>query len=306
MDYVITNALGDIMVKDGMAKMNNVKFNLLGGAFAVNGTYDTRNLQHPKYDFGLQVSDLSIQQAASSFSIIKTYAPIAGMAQGKFGTDFKINGELQQNMMPKLNTVNGAGLIKIAEAAVTQSKLVSGITSLTKLSDADQVTLKDVLMSADIKDGKLSVKPFNIKFGNYATTVSGATSLDGTIGYDLKMNVPAGKLGSQFQSLVGGNATNTEIPLNIGLGGTFLNPKIQLMSQEQKQQVKEAVTNVAKEKAKDALQDAVKGTQAQDVVNNLLGGKKDTAKAKTDTAKTNPVQNMLQNKLQNLLKKKKN
>lgn len=307
MDYTITNALGDVVVKDGVAKLNNVKFGMLGGAFVVTGTYDTRNIQHPKYDFGLKVEDLSIQQAASTFSIIKTYAPIAGMAQGKFGTDFKVSGELGQDMMPKMSTVNGDGLIKIAEAAITQSKLISGITSLTKLQDADNVTLKNVLMSATIKDGKLSVKPFNVKFGSYVTSVSGSTALDGVIDYALKMNVPAGKLGSQFQSLIGASNPSSEIPLNIGMGGTFLNPKLQLASQEQKQQVKEAVTNVAKDQAKDVIQQAVKGTQAQDVVNNLLGGKKDSTKTKTDSTKAaNPVQDVLQNKLQNLLKRKKN
>src|SRR5258706_3227958 len=219
MDYTITNALGDIVVKDGTARMNNVKFNMLGGAFVINGTYDTKDLQHPKYDFGLKVDELSIQQAASTFSIIKTYAPIAGMAQGKFGTDFKVNGELGQDMMPKMNTVNGAGLIKIAEAAVTNSKLASCVTSLTKLQDADNVSLKNVLMSATINDGKLSVNPFNVKFGNYVTAISGSTALDGTINYALKMKVPAGKLGSQFQSLIGSNKPTSEIPVNIGMGG---------------------------------------------------------------------------------------
>ncbi|MGC4023261.1 MAG: AsmA-like C-terminal region-containing protein [Cyclobacteriaceae bacterium] len=308
MDYTLTNAVGDVIVKDAVANMSNVKFNMLGGAFVVNGAYNTKDLQHPKYDFGLKIDNLSIQQAASSISMIKKYAPIAGMAQGKFGTDFKINGELGQDMMPKFNTVNGDGLIKIAEAAVTQSKLISGVTSLTSLKDADNVTLKDVLMSASIKDGKLSVKPFNVKFGSYLTAISGSTALDGTIDYSLKMNVPAGKLGSQFQGLVnqytGSNNSTTTIPLTIGLGGTFTNPKTTLVSQEQKQQVKEAVTNVAKEKGKEALKQAVENTPAKDLVNNLLG-KKDTTKVKKDSTKTG-VQDVLQNKLQNLLKKKKN
>jgi hypothetical protein len=306
MDYVISNAVGDVVVKDGAAKMNNVKFNMLGGAFVVNGTYDTKDLQHPKYDFGLKVDDLSIQQAASTFSIIKTYAPIAGMASGKFGTDFKVNGELGQNMMPKMNTVNGDGLIKIAEAAITDSKLISGVTSLTKLQDADNVTLKNVLMSATIKEGKLSVKPFNAKFGSYVAAISGSTALDGTINYAMKMNVPAGKLGSQFQSLIGSSKPNSEIPLNIGMGGTFLNPKLQLVSSDQKQQVKDAVTAVATDKAKEAAQQLVQSTPAKDLVNNLLGGKKDSTKTKSDSTKATPVQDALQNKLQNLLKRKKN
>lgn len=303
MDYVITQAAGDVIVKNAVANLSNLRFNMLGGAFVMNGTYNTTDLKHPKYDFGMKIDDLSIQQAAGSFSIVKTFAPIAGMASGKFGTDFKVSGELGQDMVPKMNTVNGNGLIKIAEAAVTQSKLVSGITSLTKLEDTDKVTLKDVIMSATIIDGKLSVKPFNVKFGNYVTAISGSTALNGAIDYALKMNVPAGKLGSQFQGLVnqyaGTKNSTSEIPISIGLGGTFVNPKTTLVSQEQKQQVTQAVTNVAEEKGKEALQQAVKGTSAQEVVNNVLGTKQDTTKSKTDSTKA------VQDLLQGLFKKKK-
>jgi hypothetical protein len=201
-------------------------------------------------------------------------------------------------------TVNGSGLLKIAEAALSNSKLVSGITALTKLDNSDKVTMKDVLMSATIRDGKFSVKPFDVKFGDYKTTVSGSTGLGGAIDYSLKMNVPAGKLGSQFQSLVGGNTSPTsEIPLNIGLGGTFTNPKPQLLMADQKEQVKDALTTKAKDEGKALLQDVVKDTKAKDLVGGLLGTKQDTLK-KDSTKTTAP--DLLKNKVQNLLKKKKN
>lgn len=311
MDYTMTNANGDVIVRDGVANLNGVKFNMLGGAFAVNGTYNTKDIKHPKYDMALKIDDLAIQEAAKSFSVIKTFAPIAGLVNGKFGTDFKINGELGQDMMPKMNTVNGSGLIKIAEAMLTKSTLVSGITSLTKLDNADNVSLKDVLMSAAISNGRLSVKPFNVKFGNYVTTVSGSTGLDKSIDYNLKMMVPAGKLGSQFQGFInqntGSNNSTSEIPVTIGLTGLFTSPKTALLMQEQKQQVKEAVTNVAKEKGKEALQDALKDTPAKDIVNNILGGgaKKDSTKTQ-DSTKVDPLKDALQNKLNSFFKKKKN
>ncbi len=312
MDYTMTNANGDVIVRDGVANLGNVKFNMLGGAFAVSGTYNTKDINHPKYDMALKIDDLAIQEAAKSFSIIKTYAPIAGLVNGKFGADFKINGELGQDMMPKMNTVNGSGLIKIAEAVLTKSTLVSGITSLTKLDNTDNVTLKDVLMSAAISDGRLSVKPFNVKFGNYVTTISGSTGLDKSINYNLKMMVPAGKLGSQFQNFInqntGANNSTNEIPVTIGLTGLFTSPKTALLMQEQKQQVKEAVTNVAKEKGKEALQEVLKESPAKDIVNNILGGgtKKDSTQTQDTTKTADPVKDLLQNKLQNLLKKKKN
>ncbi len=311
MDFILTNANGDVIVKNGIANLNGIKFNMLGGTFGVNGSYNAKDIKHPKYDFALKIDNLAIQEAASAFSIIKTYAPIAGLVNGKFGTDFKINGELGQNMMPNMSTVSGAGLIKIAEAALTKSSIVSGISTLTKLSDANSVTLKDVLMSATIENGRLSVKPFNVKFGNYVTTVSGSSGLDKSIDYNIKMMVPAGQLGSQFQSFLNQNSnaksSTSEIPVTIGLTGLFTTPKTTLLMQEQKQQVKEAVTNVAKEKGKEALKDVLKDTPAKNLVNDLLGGnsKQDTTKVK-DSTKTDPLKDALQNKLQNFFKKKKN
>lgn len=317
MDYTITNAVGDVIVKDGVANLSDIKFNMLGGTFAVNGTYNTKDLNHPLYDLGIKIENLSIQQAATSFSIVQTYAPIAGLVNGSFGTDFKINGELGQDMMPKMNTVNGSGLIKIAQAALTQSKLISGITSLTKLDNSDQVTLKDVLMSASIKEGALSVKPFDVKFGEYKTNISGSTNLDGSINYLLKMNVPAGKLGSQLQGFInkntGANNSTSEIPVTIALGGNYKDPKTSLLMEEQKQQVTQAVTAVAEEKGKQAVQGILEGEKPKDVLNNILNPKKDTTKAAAgapaDSTKTDvkqEAQKALENKLQNLLKKKKN
>ena len=65
-------------------------------------------------------------------------------------------------MMPNLTTVNGGGLIKIAQAALKESKIVSSVTSLTNLDDANKVTFKDVLMSASLQNGRLGVKPFDV------------------------------------------------------------------------------------------------------------------------------------------------
>jgi uncharacterized protein involved in outer membrane biogenesis len=317
MDYTMTNAAGDIILKDGIASLSGLRFNMLGGAFVVNGTYNTKDIAHPRYDLSLKIEDLSIKQAASSFSVVSTYAPIAGMMSGNFGTDFKISGELGQDMMPKMGTINGAGLIKIAQASLAESKLISGVTSLTKLDDTDKVTLKDVLMQASIENGRLNVKPFDVKFGSYATNVAGSTGLDGSIDYTLKMNVPAGKIGTQLQAYAnqytGGTTVAKDIPVTIGVGGTYKDPKTQLVMTEQKAAVKEAVKEEVKqtteavkeevkqevqEKTQEAIQEAVKGTNPKDIIKNVL--KPDSVKDSTKTTQ------QLQNKLNNLLKKKKN
>jgi hypothetical protein len=321
MDYTITNAAGDIIIRDGVANLDGLHFNMLGGSFVVNGTYNTKVQGNPIYDFALKIDNMSIQEAANSFSIIKTFAPIAGLVKGRFSTNFKVDGKLTNNMMPDMATVDGGGLINVAQASLTGSKLLSGITSITKLQDTDQVTLKDVLMSASIDDGKLSVKPFDVNFGSYKTTVAGSTALDGTIDYNLKMNVPAGKLGSEFNSLLSkysGQKTdpNTPIPLTIALGGKYDDPHPTLQMEEQKEQVKEAVKEAAKQEGTKAIEKAVKGTEAEKIVKDILGtSKKDTAKtadtttskpATTQEAVKQKVEEEAKQKIQNLLKRKKN
>ena len=325
MDMSITNAVGDIVVKDGVASFKNVKFNLLEGAFAMNGAYDTRDLDKPTYDFDLDVEGLSIQQSFNTFSLVQSYAPIAQLVNGKVSTDFSVSGLLNEEMMPELSSVTGEGLFKIAQASLTQSKILQGITSLTSLSSnaTETATLKDVLMSASIEDGKLKVKPFDINLGEYKTTVSGATSLDGTINYNLKMNVPASKLGSQFSGLVasltGSSAgEDTMIPLNIGIGGTYNDPKPQLLASEQKQQATAAVKEKAKDEVKSVasdLLDNVKDDNARDLVGSLLGtNKQDSAttagEAKTDSTQTTDLKKKLEDeakdKIRSLFKKKKN
>lgn len=310
MNFNITNATGDVIVKNGVANLSGLKFNMLGGTFGVSGTYDTKDLAHPKYDLGLKIENVSMKEASSASSLVSTYAPVAGLMNGNFSTDFKVTGELLQDMMPNLKTVNGSGLIKIAQAALKDSKLVSGITSLTKLDNTSEVTMKDVLMSAAIKDGKLSVKPFDVKFGDYKTTVAGSTSMDGSLDYTLKMDVPAGKLGTQFNSFVsnytgGKNDPNANIPLSIGLGGKFDSPTPKLLMDDQKQQAKEAATTAVKEEGTKALTQAVKGTDAEKIVGGLLG-KSDTTK--TDSTKTTQQKQTEQAKdlIKGLLKKKKN
>jgi len=319
MDYVMTNAVGDVVVKDGKADLRGLKFNMLGGAFTVNGSYDTKDKNHPRYDFGLKIEGASIKQAANTSSIVQTYAPIAGLVNGNFSTDFSISGELLPTMMPNLKTVNGSGLIKIVEAALTGSKLVSGITSLTNLENTDKVTLKDVLMSASIKDGRLGVKPFDVKFGSYKTSVAGSTGLDGSLDYTLKMDVPAGKLGSQYNAFIaqytgGKTDPNANIPVTIGLGGFYNSPAPKLLMEDQKAQAQAAVTAAAKEEGQKALEKAVKGTDAEKIVKDILGGGKaqDSTKVADTTKTTSPsadtqkqLEDEARKKIQNLLKKKK-
>ena len=179
--------------------------------------------------------------------------------------------------------------------------------------------MNDVKMATSISNGRLSVKPFDVKLGDYKTTVSGSTGLDMSIDYNLKMDVPAGKLGTQYNALIakytgGKTDPNKNIPLTVTIGGKYDAPKINVDMAEQKAQAQEALTNAAKEEGQKQLEKAVKGTEAEKIVKDILGTSKKDSTTVADTTKTTApsateeVQKKLEDeakkKIQNLLKKK--
>ena len=265
MDWVLYNVQGNIVAKDGIARMQDVRFNMLDGAFAVNGSYNAKDIKHPMYDLDLNIQNLSIQESYKAFVTVKKFAPIAQFLEGTVNTNFKIAGELDDHMMPNLNTVNGTGLFEIAKAVVKdngKSKLISGLANQANLNNKTLVNIKETAMSMKLENGKLKSDPFEVEYGGMKAMVDGSTSLDGSIDYRWKMDMPASKVGSlgkQYNQLAGKDP-NSPVPVTIRFGGSFLNPKIKLDLSDAKAEVDNQVkkeTDKAKAKIKNDVTEGV-------------------------------------------------
>ena len=234
-DMTLKKVNGVVTIKKGVLNLSKLKFRTLGGQFMVTGSYDANDITKPMYDMTLDITDLSISKAYKTFSIVQEYAPIAKNMNGNVSTDFQISGLLGQDMMPVYESINGGGLLKVAQASLDKPQFVSKVSSLTKVgSGDDKVSLKDVTTSAKIENGNLIVEPFDIKVGNYKTNVSGTSTVDGKLDYKMDMQIPAGALGTQVNSLLsqysGGDGNSSTINLPIGVGGTYDEPTYKLLS----------------------------------------------------------------------------
>jgi len=264
MDMTMTNASGDVIIKEGVVNLSDLKFNTLGGEFVVNGSYHAKDIENPAYDFKLGIKDMSISESFATFSMVQKYVPLAKNMLGNVSTDFNVSGLLKSDMMPNFESVNAKGLLNIAQAALEKPKFLADLGSVTKLGASklgsdDKVSLKDVLMSATIKDGNLIVKPFDVSIGSYKANVSGVSSVDGKLDYKMDMDIPAGALGSQVNSLLnkytGSGNTSSTIKLPIGIGGTYDNPTYSLLGVGVKNQATTAVKDVLKEKVVDEVKE---------------------------------------------------
>ena len=232
-NMALNNVKGEVQLKDGVAQLKNLSFNSLGGGFLVNGSYDPRDLKHPKFSMDVDMQQVGFKEAFNTFNTVKVLAPVAQFIDGDFSTKLDLNGELEPDMMPNLSTITAKGLVNIAAATLSgnDSKLVRGFSELTQFkATPKEFLLKDVIMAIKIQDGQMDVAPFMASFGDYQTEVSGSTGIDGSVNFLLNMEVPAGVVGTSvnqaISQLTGSNQpVSDKVKLNLKLSGTYDEPK---------------------------------------------------------------------------------
>ncbi len=329
-NLTLTNLAGNIIVRDGAVNLSGVGFNLLDGKFKMDGSYVTKDLENPEFDFDFGVQSMSIAKSYQAFNMIQMLTPIAQHITGNFSTNFKMSGALGQDMMPIYESINGAGLLNVAKAAIKDVKILQQVSSLTKLganSSLSSGTIADITnlaMSAEIIGGRFYVDPFDINLGGRTANVSGSTGLDGGLDYVLSTVVPSGAAGDAVNkalaSITGGNnVVGQDINLKLAITGTYDNPKVGIAGAEPgvkgaataaqtavKEQAKEEL-EVQKEKAKEELDAQKKEAEAQlKEEQKKLEEKatKELQEALKDTTISAPVEEAT-NLIKGLLKKKK-
>ena len=282
----LKNASGKLLVKDETVTLQNVKTNIFNGLITANGTVSTKN-KIPTFGMELGLNGVDIQQSFTQLDMLKNIAPIAGIINGKLNSTIHLNGNLDpKEMTPDLKTIGGDlfGQLLSTTVNASNSKLLSTLSSNIKFIDLNKINFNDLKTNLTFKDGKVNVKPFDLKYQDINVTVGGSHGFDQSMNYDLKFNVPAKYLGSEVNNLLAklspaDAAKLKNIPINAMVTGNFSNPKIST-------DMKQAVTNLANQlvqQQKDKLID-----QGKNALENLIKGNtkdKDTTKTKEESVK---------------------
>ncbi len=246
---------GLVTIRNGALLIERADFGLLDGQFEILGSYETMP-EDPIYSFDLIVKDMSISEAYKAFAMVEQLAPFAEKMQGRFSSEFQIGGTLMPDMSPNYNDMRGLGLLNVANASLQNVKLLSIASGfkngLNAFGDNDgSVTLQDVLMQVEIDEGRVKVKPFQINLGGYATQIEGSNGVMGDLDYSMTvLNVETGAAGQAINSLVSStlgisDAVASNVDIAMGLGGTFVDPKVQFRSLSASEGQQPAVSTAA-------------------------------------------------------------
>jgi hypothetical protein len=298
---------GKLIVKDEKATLENFKTSIFGGTIGLTGTVSTK-AKVPTFDMDLGFNQVDISQTFTQLDMMKKIAPIAGIINGKLNSTIKLNGNLDANeLTPDLKSISGDLIGQLLSTTINSknSTLLSALGSNIKFLDMNKVNLNDIKAALTFENGKVNVKPFDIKYQDIKITVGGTHGFDQTMNYNLKLDVPAKYLGSEANAFISkmspADAAKLEnIPINALITGNFSNPKI---STDMKSAVTSLASQVANQQKEKLTQ---KGASAlNDLINKNTKAKDTTQAAKTEKEqKTQEVTKKASDLINGLFKKK--
>lgn len=286
-NLTLKDVSGKLIVKDEKVTLQNVKSSIFGGTIGVNGAVSTKG-KTPVFNMDLNLNQVDIAQSFTQLDMLKKIAPIAGIINGKINSTMKFNGNLDaMELTPDLNSLTGDLLGQLLSTTVSaqNSTLLNALGSNLKFIDMSKINLNELKAAITFKDGKVSVKPFDIKYKDIKATIGGSHGFDQSMHYNLKFDVPAKYLGTEANALIAklspADAAKLEnIPINALMTGNFSSPKIST-------DMKGAVINLTNQLVKQQKEKAIKqGTSAlTDYINKNTKKPTDTTKTATPATK---------------------
>ncbi len=166
---------------------------------------------------------------------------------------------LNNDMSPVMNSINAKGMLDVPKAEVNDYKPLVKIADVLKMPQYKKLGVTNVKLNFVVKDGRVSVQPFNVKAGNINMNVLGSSGFDQTIDYKIAAKFPKSELGGAANEVIGNLTSkvnkqglnlsmNDVIDVDILMGGTVVNPTIKTSMKNLANNAKDALKEEALKK----------------------------------------------------------
>jgi len=210
----LTDGKGTLLVRNGTVDMRNLSFNTMGGSVAMNGAYAAPQKKQPELNAAFDMRNISFAQAYQDLGLVQQLAPIFAGLKGNFSGNLQIDTPLDATMSPVMSAVQGKGALSTKDLSLSGVKFIDQVADIVKKPSLKEIKVKDLNIDFEIKDGRVTTKPFDLKLGDYNMNLSGSTGLDQTIDYAGKITMPADGIASKLGTV------------DMTIGGTFTSPKV--------------------------------------------------------------------------------
>lgn len=270
----ITDIAGIIIIRNSKAILKNLGMNLLQGSMNMSGEYNTQDIKNPMFDFNLNMKDIDIPSAYTAFNTVQKLAPVAENCKGRISTEIALTSNLDQHMMPVYSSMVGKGRLMSKSVELANSPTFVKIADVLKNDKFRKITMNDLDIKFEIKNGRVYVNPFDMKFGSTKMNVSGDQGIDQTINYLIKTSIPRSEFGGAAGAVLSSLTSNAvakglniqqgeNIDIDLAVQGTFKKPEVKPVLSAGKGGVKDQIKATVTQKVQEVKQDVTKKAREQ-------------------------------------------
>jgi hypothetical protein len=236
-DLDMRNARGRLRVHDQRLALDDFRMDMLGGGMTLTGYYETLDPARPTFDMDLRLADVDVPGAFDGLGTVRAFAPVARYAAGRVSAELRLTGELSPDLVPVHNVLSGLGTFQTAGLRLQDFPPLDRVADALDLPQLRDPGFMDMRSTLVIRDGRLHVSPFDVRFGDLTMNVAGSNGLDQSLEYTLGLQLPRAALGTGAERVVASLISQTAraglelqaadvVALGVQLTGTLLNPSV--------------------------------------------------------------------------------
>jgi len=211
---VLNKLSGKAGIRKSGFYLENATFSIIDCILGIDASYKDETPASAHFNAHFRAKDFSIQRAYKEIPMFHEMVTVAEKAHGIISVDYKIKGDLNGNMAPIYESLEGSGILNLRDVQIKGLKLFDGISSKTGQKGLDNPDMKGIEIKSNIDNNLIHIEPFTFSLASFRPTIKGTTSFDGLL--DLRM-----RLGLPPFGIIG-------IPIVIT--GTHQDPKIKVFS----------------------------------------------------------------------------
>jgi F0F1-type ATP synthase membrane subunit b/b' len=267
-NLTLRNVVGKLYMENGVAVLEDATAKGLGGDIGLSGSYSTEDPEKPYFTLKYNLNRLSFEETFNTFNSYAKLAPIGKYITGNLTSSLIMEGELGQDMMPKLETIDAQGFLETINSFLADFQPFDAIGNALNIEELkNRIQLDDIKTWFTIQDGVIAVKPFDVNIKGIGMTIAGSHGLNQSMDYSIKAKIPRELLEKSGIGQAAGNALDRLtseanklgfdlkksefVNVGINLGGSLTDPNVKY--------------NLLGSEGSQSLGDAAKATVQQEI-----------------------------------------
>ncbi|UPZ15088.1 AsmA family protein [Flavobacterium humidisoli] len=181
---------GKIGVKKEGFYLENITFNIIDCILGINALYKDESPTSAHFDAHFTAKDFDVQRAYKEIPMFHDMVTAAEKAHGIISVDYNVRGDLNGNMGPIYESLQGGGTLNLRDVQIKGLKLFDGISSKTGQNGLNNPDMKGIEIKSTIDKNLINIEPFTFSVASFRPTIKGTTSFDGLLDLRMRLGLP--------------------------------------------------------------------------------------------------------------------